>query len=538
MYKKKTFFLNDDSCCKKISLKLTVKLWAPIYPPIFTVPAIALATAGLHKNRGPCSIRMGQSNGAKKAMGKSMSMRFDEQFIRETLSDVSILAASWPKDVHFSIDTRTLKPGDIFVAIAGAKIDGHTYIDEALKKGATGLLIAQSKEDAIKKIDAKKRASLVIVAVPDPLQALIQLAMAWRTKFKEPVIAITGSVGKTSTKEMLSNILTLNGNTFLASEGNQNTKLGVSLNILKLRPEHQMAIFEVGINKRGEMAEISRILKPTTAIITSIGHCHMEGLGSLGDIALEKRDIFKHFTETSIGIVNGDQPVIASVSYTHPVIKFGAKTINQIQARKIRVGSTSVSCVIKIYREKHTVVLPKPHTGIVFNALAAAGAAHLLGISNKVIIQAIAQPLEVPGRFEQKKLSTFKGVMINDCYNANPESMKAALLAFQHIETDAQKIAVLGDMLELGVNSPFWHRQLGRFLRKVSSLSTVILVGDMVKWTKKTAPVGLTVEIVPTWAAAVAALENKLKDESVVLVKGSNGVGLRNLVDAFTEKQK
>lgn len=467
-----------------------------------------------------------------------MSMRFDEQFIKETLSDVSILAKTWPKDVHFSIDTRTLKSGDIFVAVAGSKNDGHAYVQEALAKGAAGLIVAGSRQDAIEKIDAKKRASLLILAVSDPLQALIQLAIAWRALFTNPVVAITGSVGKTSTKEMLANILTHNGNTFLVSEGNQNTKIGVALNILKLRSEHQMAIFEVGINKRGEMAEISRILKPTTAIITSIGHCHMEGLGSLADIALEKRDIFKHFTETSIGIVNGDQPVIASVAYAHPVIKFGAKTINQIQARKIRVGSESVSCVIKIYREKHTVVLPKPHTGIVFNALAAAAAAHLLGISNKVIIQAIQKPLVVPGRFEQKKLATFKGIMINDCYNANPESMKAALLAFQNIDTEAQKIAVLGDMLELGVNSPFWHRQLGRFLRKVSSLKQVILVGDMVKWTKKTAPVGLTVEMVPTWSAAVAALEHKLKDESVVLVKGSNGVGLRNLVDAFTEKQK
>ncbi|MDR3550010.1 MAG: UDP-N-acetylmuramoyl-tripeptide--D-alanyl-D-alanine ligase [Candidatus Babeliales bacterium] len=467
-----------------------------------------------------------------------MSMRFDEQFIKDTIVDVQFLGKTFPEDVRFSVDTRSMQEGDIFIAVQGAKIDGHTYMQDAINKGAAGLVVAHSDQEILKKIDAKKLASMLVMVVPNPLEALIQLAIAWRSKFTCPVIAITGSVGKTSTKEMLSNILTLNGNTFLSSQGNQNTKIGVSLNTLRLRPEHQMAIFEVGINKRGEMAEIARILRPTTAIITSIGHCHMEGLGSLSDIALEKRDVFKYFTEQSIGIVNGDQPVIAQVSYNHPVIKFGAKTTNQIQARKIRVGSSSVSCVMKIYKEKHIVVLPKPHTGIVFNALAAAGAAHLLGVSNQVIVKAIAQPLDVPGRFEQKDLTSFKGVMINDCYNANPESMKAALLAFQNIETGAQKIAILGDMLELGVNSPFWHRQLGRFLRKVSSLKEVILVGDMVKWTKKTAPVGLTVEMVPTWSAAIEKLQTKLNDESVVLVKGSRGIGLNHLVDAFTEKQK
>jgi len=474
----------------------------------------------------------------KKQWEKAMSMHFDEQFIHEIFSDAHILAHVLPKDVRFSVDTRNMQAGDIFVALQGTQSNGHAYIHDALEKGAAGLIIAHADQDALKNIDAKKRTSLFIMSVPDPLEALIQLAIAWRSKFTNPVIAITGSVGKTSTKEMLANILTLNNNNFLASQGNQNTKIGVSLNILKLRPEHQMAIFEVGINKRGEMAEIARILKPTTAIITSIGHCHMEGLGSLADIALEKRDVFKYFTEQSIGIVNGDQPIIAQVSYAHPVIKFGAKTTNQLQARKIRVGSSSVYCVMKIYREKFVVTLPKPHTGIVFNALAASAAAHLLGVSSGVIIKAIQQPLEVPGRFEQKKLASFNGVMINDCYNANPESMKAALLAFESIDTPAQKIAILGDMLELGVNSPFWHRQLGRFLRKVSSLKQVILVGDMVKWTKKTAPVGLTVEVVPTWSAAIEKLQIKLDNESVVLVKGSRSMGLNNLVDAFTEKQR
>lgn len=466
-----------------------------------------------------------------------MAIRFDEQFIRRVLPECTIIAHEYPQEAHFSVDTRTLQPGDIFIALQGAQIDGATFVADALKKGASGIIIAHNSQHILKTIDASLLQKKWIMAVPDPLDALVRLAMAWRASFTYPVIAITGSVGKTSTKEMLARILTLNGTRYIASQGNQNTKIGISLNILRMRPEHEVAIFEVGINKRNEMSQLAYILKPSCAIITGIGHCHMEGLGSLADIALEKRDVFKCFTEQNIGIVNGDFPALAQVSYTHPVIKFGSKTTNQIQARKVRITNSAVTFVMKIYKEKHSVTLLKPHTGVVFNALAATAAAHLLNVPHAVILKSIQQPLEVPGRFEQKKLKAAKGTIINDCYNANPESMKAALLAFQSIETPAQKIAVLGDMLELGVNSPFWHRQLGRFLRKVPSLKQVILVGDLIKWTKKTAPIGLSVEVVPTWTEAVEKLGSKIGEESVILVKGSNGVGLRHLVDAFAEKQ-
>ena len=274
--------------------------------------------------------------------------------------------------------------------------------------------------------------------------------------------------------------------------------------------------------------------KEKTALITGIGHCHMEGLGSLGDIALEKRDIFKFFTENSIGVINGDQAVLASVGYAHPIIKFGSKTTNQIQARKVKIESDHISFVLKIYKEKHNVRLMHAHAGAVFNALGATVLAHYLGVPSATILKGIQEPLSVKSRFEHKELSFGRGVMISDCYNANPESMKAALLAFEQLSTSAQKIAVLGDMLELGVNSPFWHRQLGRFLRKVPSLQQVILVGKMVEWTKKTMPLGLSMQHAASWEDAVQLLQGKLDNDSVVLVKASNGMKLGNLVEHFT----
>lgn len=460
------------------------------------------------------------------------SMILDERFIKNVIPDAYIIGKI-PHDISFSVDSRTIRPKELFIAIPGMHVDGHDYIVHALKNDACGIMIQKDKEFLINTIQSLLQDKVVIV-VQDTCRALLELAAAWRSQFTFPVIAITGSVGKTSTKELLAAILRQYNKKCLISEGNQNTRIGASLNMLKMRSSHEVAIFEVGVNKRGEMAELAHIIRPTTALITTIGHSHMEGLGSLQDIALEKRDIFKFFSEESIGIINGDVPILSHVSYSHPVVKFGSKTTNQIQARKIRIAGSHISFILKIYKEKYSVILKQPHTGAVLNALAATAAAHLLEVPSSVIVQVIQDSVPVAGRFEQCTLYKGKGgIVINDCYNANPESMKAALLALQQIETNAQKIAVLGDMLELGVNSPFWHRQLGRFLRKVPSLKHVILVGSLVHWTKRTAPVGLKVDMVATWQDAVKKLEEKLDQESVVLVKGSRAMGLRNLVNLF-----
>ncbi len=460
-------------------------------------------------------------------------MHFDEHFLRGALPGVTVIKDHFPEDVTFSIDTRTLQQGDIFVALQGVRKDGHEFLEAALCAGAGGLLIRKEKRKILEAIDQNLLEKKLVIAVDDTLQALTTLASVWRSQFDYPVVAITGSVGKTSTKQIISNILSLSGREFLVSEGNQNTNIGLSLNILKMRSYHTAAVFELGIARRGQMAKLADILQPTTALITGIGHCHMEGLGSLNDIALEKRDVFKLFGEDSIGIINGDQPILAGVGYSHPIIKFGAKTTNQIQARKIKAASDHVDFVLKIYKKKYKIRLPHVHSGAVFNSLAAVAVTHFLGIADDVIVRGIQSSTTVKDRFEQCELKDGKGVMINDCYNANPESMKAALLALEQIDTDAQKIAVLGDMLELGVNSSFWHRQLGRFLRKVPSLKEVILVGDMVEWTKKTVPLGVRAEIVPSWKDAVKKLKSKLADNNVVLVKASRGMHLENVVHHF-----
>jgi UDP-N-acetylmuramoyl-tripeptide--D-alanyl-D-alanine ligase len=461
-------------------------------------------------------------------------MRFDKHFITRALPDASVAFERFPEVVEFVTDSREASPGAVFVALNGIHRDGHDFIVDAFEQGAVGCIIAESKKSVVNTI--KGIEEKLVVTVKDPLEAFIHLAIEWRSQFSYPVLAITGSVGKTSTKEFVSRIMLNCGKNYFVSHENQNTKIGVALNMLRLKEDHELAIFEIGISKRGEMAELAEMLQPTTAVITNIGHQHMDGLGSLNDIALEKRDVFKYLTEKSIGIVNGDQSILSRVSYRHPVVRFGSKTTNQIQARKIRIADSQISFILKIYQKKYFITLNRPHTGAVFNALAATAAAHWLGVPDDIIVAAIQQPCVVEGRFEERAISGDKGILINDCYNANPESMKAALLAFQQIETTAPKIAILGDMLGLGVNSPFWHRQVGRFLRKAPSLNKVILVGELVSWVKKTSPVGLPVEIVATWKEAVEKIEADLSAKPAVLVKGSRAVGLDNLVEILTKK--
>ncbi len=463
-------------------------------------------------------------------------MQSYEHCIREVLPDVSIEGAI-PSDASFCVDSRTINEHTIFIALKGEHVDGHQFVKDALERGAVGAVVARNKKAAcLQHISKDLLRTKVIITVSDPLYALITFATHWREQFSYPVIGVTGSVGKTSTKENIATMFSRAGRSYIASYGNQNTQIGLALNLMRMRDHHEVAVFELGINRRGEMAQLARMAKPTVGIITSIGHCHMEGLGSLQDIASEKRDIFKYFTERNIGIVDGDQPLLSVISYHHPVIKVGYKTTNHIQARKVRFVDTGTHCMIKIYKDKYDVVLSNPHTGTIHRALVTAAVGHVFHIPHEHIIAAVQEPITVSSRFERRALSMGKGMVIDDCYNANPESMKAALAAFQEMQTTACKVAVLGDMLELGVNSPFWHRQIGRFLRKVTTLKKLILVGNMVRCIENTAPLGIELICVATWQEALKQLPAVIGDQEVMmLVKGSQGVGLSNLVAHCTK---
>lgn len=464
-------------------------------------------------------------------------MQFHAEFIKKALPDCIVLQEYFlDSDFEVSVDTRTLEQGDIFFAIKGSFVDGHDFLVQALEKGAAGLFIEKEKKDILNQINSDMLKEKLIVLVDRPIDALVACAREWRRQFTYPVIGVTGSVGKTSTKEMISRLFDISDIHYVASRHNQNTLIGAAINILRMRIDHRVALFEMGIGMRGEMEHLALLVNPTIAIITNIGHQHMDGIGSLADIAAEKRKIFKYFSHDSIGIINGDQAILSEVSYSHPVIKCGTKMTNQIQARKIKIVDSAIHFILKIYQSKYSITINRPHAGALWHSLFVAAVGKLLKIADEQIVQAIQKPLVLEGRFEEILIKTSNARIINDSYNANPESMKAALMAFQNIKTSQEKIAVIGDMLGLGFNSPFWHRQIGRFLKKTPSIKKVILVGDlMVQCTKKTLPFSVVALSAANWQEAASLLESDLLQSPLILVKGSRNIGLNNLVEKLVQ---
>lgn len=463
-------------------------------------------------------------------------MRINQSFLQTALPGAKIVAGEFAEGSSFAVDSRTIAQDQIFVPVEGNKVDGHDYLASALAQGA-GVLVAAKNKHLIDPLVAKFPKKCIIL-VENPLQALYDLARAWRAQLTADFVGITGSVGKTSTKEYAAAMVRAGGKKCFASQGNQNTLIGIALNLLKMDTTDEVGLFEVGIGAKSEMTKLVDLLRPTTAVITCIGHSHMEGLGSLVEIAAEKRKIFSFFTEHNIGIINGDQEVISHVGYPYPVIRFGKKTTNQIQARKIKIDDGKITFVLKLYRSKYDITLAHTHQGMINNILAAIAVAYLIGVDEKTIVQSIATLPLCAQRFQVCPLKNNKGIIIDDCYNASPESVKAALIAFEHMNCLGKKIAVLGDMLELGDESYFWHRQVGRFLKKSKSIRHIILVGGNMKAVKETAPYGITIEMVESWQDAIERLQLLIEDNSAILVKGSRGMQLQNLVNAFAYKEQ
>lgn len=468
-------------------------------------------------------------------------MVISESFLKSVLNCSLMSQVSFEgSDCPPSIDTRTVCEGQLFVALRGDRVDGHDFLVDAINKGARAILMEESKKDLLKKIDAKKMKNVLVILVQDTLDALIKLASAWRNQFNYPVVGVTGSLGKTSTKEMISTIFSHAKLPVCVSYKNQNTLVGLCLNILRMRSEHHAAILEVGISQTGEMEQKVKILRPTIGVVTTIAHSHMDGLGSLTNIAQEKRKIFSLFGERNIGIICGDNRLLDNAYYSHPVIRFGLKMKHQVQARKIKTvtdadGKQSLCFTIKVYKESAGICLKTNHKGYVYNSLAASAVAHQCGLQFKDIVEGLVKYDGFEGRFERRRLKGDKGWLINDCYNANPESMREALLAAEKMDSPGEKIAILGDMFELGEKENFWHRQIGRVLGKTLSIKNVILVGERARQIAETAPATINVEYAKGWEEAVSHLEKRLSKGALILVKASHAMHLENLVNLLCE---
>jgi len=357
-----------------------------------------------------------------------------------------------------STDSRSIKAGELFFALRGEHFDGHRFLAEAIERGGTGAVVDQE-------VDSPADRAVALMRVADTLQALGDLAHHWRKRHPIPVVAVVGSNGKTTTKEMAAAIL---GKKYkvMKNAGNLNNLIGLPLSLLQMNSTDGAAILEMGMNRRGEILRLTEIAEPDLGILTNIAPAHVEGLGSIEGIMEAKGELLKGMGARGRFIFNADDPRVVQLSkvFQGACQSFGIENRADWMATDIRTRKDGVSFQLQGPAGKTSVSLQLLGRHQVYNALAAAAAAFHLGAA----IDDIKEGLEgfAPPAMRMELVTLGKGIkVINDAYNANPRSMEAALLALQE-QAGGRKIAVLGDMWELGAYAEQAHRELGRSVKE------------------------------------------------------------------------
>lgn len=425
------------------------------------------------------------------------------------------------------IDSRRVKAGDLFVAIPGEKVDGHKFIPDVLKRGAYAL--SQQSLD----VDG------AYILVEDTVTAMKRLARFYRNTLDIKVVGITGSVGKTSTKEMIASVL---GTKFRVhkTQGNFNNGIGLPLTIFQIEKEHQVAVLEMGISEFGEMHELADMAQPDIMVITNIGLCHLENLKTRDGILKAKTESFAHLKPNGVVILNGDDDKLSTVEQVagrKPVF-YGIKGRNLCET-SVCADAVTEHGLEGMTAEFHTpqgdmeVFIPIPGEHNVYNALAATCVAEQLGLSMDEIKCGIAAASTISGR---TNLIHTKGMtVIDDCYNANPVSMKASLDVLS--KAGGRKIAVLGDMGELGEDEQQLHYEVGTYAGTlpIDLLFCVgTLSGKLAEGAKKQNP-ALTVKHYTTREEMTEELLATVKEGDAVLVKASHFMEFPKVVAALTE---
>jgi UDP-N-acetylmuramoyl-tripeptide--D-alanyl-D-alanine ligase len=425
-----------------------------------------------------------------------------------------------------AIDTRALHTGEVFFALRGDHTDGHRFVCRAAEAGA-GLAVIDDVEAA-----GELPEQLAVLRVPDARAALGRLALSYRaTLGPVRVIAVTGSNGKTTTTRMIDACLriSLRGH---SSPKSYNNDLGVPLTILGAPAGTQYLLCEVGSNEPGEIEPLSRIIRPHVVVITSIGRAHMEGFGSLDAVAAEKSSLATHVEPGGVVVCTGDSPSLSPwVSRFERVFTFGVSHAADMRVGSIEPGADGLSFVLN-GRDVFTVPMVGEHNAM--NATAAITVARRLGIDDDTIRAALAGFAPPAMRLARVRVAGVE--VINDAYNANPESMLAALRTLRNVAAaGSRRVAVLGDMLEMGDAGPDAHREIGDVLARERLADMAILVGPLAGLAEEALRVaGVNAVTIPDvgddGAARVASL---LEPGDTVLLKGSRGVGLERVLDAM-----
>ena len=420
-----------------------------------------------------------------------------------------------------SSDSRTLQPGDLFVPLRGERFDGHDYLTQAVRNGAAACL----SEEVVAGL------TIPVVQVRDTLQALGDLAHAVRQRFAGPVVGITGTSGKTTTKEMLAAILARTG-PGLKSAGNFNNLIGVPQTLFGLAPEHRWAVIEMGMSARGEIARLAQIAAPAIGVITNVGAGHLQQLGGISGVARAKGELFIHLPAEGTAIVNTDDPQIVQLPLANGVrrVTFGCSADAQVRGSAISSVDGTVRFTLHLPGEEVLVQLPVPGRHNVQNALAAAAAAWVLEVPAGEIAAGLGDFSPCPGRMELIALAN-DILLLEDSYNANPLSMRAALEALDDLGRHGRRIAVLGDMLELGPTARDLHREVGALVAEradwlftLGELASEIAAGAIER--------GLSPERAVTAEDVeelIAKLRGIVQPGDRILVKGSRGMRMERV---------
>lgn len=429
-----------------------------------------------------------------------------------------------------STDSRSIKKGNLFVALKGDQFDGHDFLKAVIKEGAVGILAHD--EGKINQIPSGSISS--VIKVVDTQVALGDLAQAWRKKFNIPVIGLTGSSGKTTTKEMIAAILGREKN-ILKTEGNLNNLIGLPQTIFRLNAKHEIMILEMGTNIRGEIKRLTQIAQPNIGLITNIGPAHLAGFGSVDVVTEEKKDLFFNMPPSGIAIINLDDKAVATSNeqWRGAKVTFSMSPNADISVKDIeKNGARGVSFNLVIDGNAQKVEMKIVGLHHVYNAMAAAAVAFATGIDQKTIAEGLAAFRPFSGRMEMIKLHN-GSFLLDDSYNANPASVREALMTLKDLKTNRNGFVFLGDMLELGVESEEMHRKIGMLMATIG-VNALFLQGDFSKITAGGAQEGgLSPEnifFLSDKENGIDYLKKHLKKGDWILVKGSRGMKMERIV--------
>ena len=433
--------------------------------------------------------------------------------------------------IAVSTDTRKISRGDLFVALRGEHFDGADFAAQALQAGASAVLMNQDSGFGIQ--DAKSP----ILLVQDTRLALGKLAAYWRRQFEITLVAITGSNGKTTVKEMTAAILRAAAGSeeaVLATRGNLNNDIGMPLTLLQLNEQHRYAVIEMGMNHFGEIDYLTRIALPQVALINNASGAHLEGVGSVEGVARAKGEIFDGLQSCGTAIINADDdfaPLWRTLAGAHSLIEFGLNSASDVNGTW-RPHESGLLLDAKTPKGDFSVVMQVPGEHNARNALAATAVAIALNLSLENIVSGLKRFTGVAGRM-QRKQGRNNAVVIDDTYNANPASMRAAIKVLT--EAGGQRVLVLGDMGEMGENAAEFHAEIGR-TAKASGIERLYAIGEMSRVAVR--EFGSNAQHCEQVEDLQQALEKELHAGTTVLIKGSRFMKMERVVEFCVDKGK